>query len=501
MRHLRNLRKFILISLVFVALTLTGCSAVDFNESEIKDLSGRILSWELASRRNSTKNLSPGDYAIDPVFKGFYAALGGEAVLGPAISPVATIDGVVKQYLAAGLMIFDPTQVKSTRFSLAPLGLELGVGEGELLGKAYQSGRIINGYLVIGDFLTTYERLGGARFVGKPISEAYYNREKSRIEQYFENLGFYKLDSESKVRLMAYGAYACDRNCRDQGLSSGIAVREPILPQPFLNKIVELGLPFVGKPLTGLHYAPDGKQEVIFENLVLVADANNPENVYIRSIAVKVGDEAYGLSFPSDSQLDFFYEIKDGMGYNIPTYFIDYMDQFGGLQTAGKPISEVFSPEPGVYWQCFTNLCLEFTIKTDSGEKLGPVPLGSKYLNEEFEAVRDFSANQQLDDLDIKVWEKNTFVASDGFQEIHVALYESGSPLKNFEPLLIVTMPDGSQRKAYFQPSDKNGRTSIGIPPIQAPSGTLIAYRICLALGIPDEPRCVGDNYLIWDSD
>jgi len=61
-------------------------------------------------------------------------------------------------------------------------------------------------------------------------------------------------------------------------------------------------------------------------------------------------------------------------------------------------------------------------------------------------------------------------------------------------------MPDGSQRKAYFQPSDENGRTSIKLSPIEAPSGTLIAYKICL-FGMDEEPRCVGDNYLIWNSE
>ena len=97
------------------------------------------------------------------------------------------------------------------------------------------------------------------------------------------------------------------------------------------------------------------------------------------------------------------------------------------------------------------------------------------------------------------MWEKNTFVSSNESQEIHVALYENGKSLENYEPILVVTMLDGSQRKANFQPSDKNGRTSIQLSPIEAPNGTLIAYQICI-IGLAGEQRCVGDNYLIWNS-
>jgi len=493
-------RKIYLIPIIILAVTLVGCSGADFGETDFNSWSNRLLSWDEKSDKYYSGNLKPGTYPVDLLFSDFYLAMGGETTLGPAISPVSTSEGQTKQFIEAGLMIFDPSAAKSSRFSLAPLGLELGVGEGELLGKAYRTGRIINGYLVIVDFLEEYERLGGARFVGKPISEAYNNPEKGRVEQYFENLGFYRLDGETKIRLMPYGAYACDRNCRTQEPSAGIPIRQPILPDSFLKKTFELGLPFVGKPLTGLHFSPDGKQEVIFENLVLVADNQAPSEVYVRPIAESIGTHAQNLTYPQDSSLSIFYEIEGGMGYNIPIYFIEYLDLYGGMQVAGEPISEVFSPEAGVYWQCFTNLCLQFNLNVEGDQRLRPVPLGKEYKAVDYESARNYEASQGLDNLDLKVWEKDTFVSSNGFQEIHVALFEDGKPLVNFEPVLIVTMPDGSQRKAYFQPSDENGRTSIKLSPIEAPSGTLIAYKICL-LGMDEEPRCVGDNYLIWNSE
>ncbi len=493
-------RKIYLIPIILLAVTLIGCSGADFGDSDFTSWSYRLLSGDEKSDKNYSGNLKPGTYPVDPLFSDFYLALGGEATLGPAISPVSTSEGQTKQFTEAGLMIFDPSAAKSSRFALAPLGLELGVGEGELLGKAYRTGRIINGHLVIVEFLEEYERLGGAHFVGKPISEAYYNPEKGRVEQYFENLGFYRLDTETKIRLMPYGAYACDRNCRNLEPSAGIPARQPILPAPFLKKTLELGLPFVGKPLTGFHFAPDGKHEVIFENLVLVADNDTPNEVYARPITESIATHAQNLTYPQNSSLSIFYEIEGGMGYNVPIYFIEYLDLYGGVQVAGEPISEVFSPEAGVYWQCFTNLCLQFNLNLEGEQRLRPVPLGTEYKAVNYESVRNFETNQELDKLDLKAWEKDTFVSSKGFQEIHVALFEDDKPLVNFEPVLIVTMPDGSQRKAYFQPSDVNGRTSIKLSPIEAPSGTLIAYKVCL-FRMDEEPRCVGDNYLIWNSE
>ncbi len=116
------------------------------------------------------------------------------------------------------------------------------------------------------------------------------------------------------------------------------------------------------------------------------------------------------------------------------------------------------------------------------------------------EQVRDFAGSQTLDNIDLKVWEKDTFVSSRDTQEIHTAIYEDGRPLQNFEPLLIATMPDGSQRQAYFQPSNEEGCSAIKLAPIEAPNGTLIAYQVCL-FGVDRQQTCVGDNYLIWDAE
>ena len=496
-------RKIFSFIVILVSLSLGGCNwdkGVLFGEAGIQNIPGILLTKKFHSDEISPGKQGKVKFQVDDLFLEFYNSLGGEDILGHAISPLESSEGEIKQYLESGLLVFDPRAVGSQRFQLAPLGLELSIQSSEQVSSIDKTGRIINGKFVLSEFLEFYARLGGARFVGKPLTEARYNADKERIEQYFENLGFYKLDSESRVRLLPYGVYVCDSDCRDKVIYASIPAKQPILPEPFLRKILELGLEFVGKPLTGHHIAADGMQEVIFENLVLAANSESPEEVILRSLGEELGNIAEELASPEDSPLSEFIEIEDGKGFNVPIFFYNYLENHGGFQIAGQPISEVFSPEDGLYWQCFTKLCLQFDLNTVNEQRLSLVPLGNEYKAGEYDKIMDFTANQSLEKVEVKVWERSTFVSAEEGQEIHVALYENGRPLKNYEPIIIITMPDGSQREAYFQPSNNNGRTSLNLPPVEAPNGTLIAYQICLR-DLDGESHCVGDNYLIWNSD
>ena len=245
-------RSIILILIVLPAIFLSGCSGemrAMFDDAELNSWTNKLFTRNSDSKLSSSTNQINRADQIDPLFVDFYLAIGGVEALGPAISPVSNSEGQTRQYLESGLMIFDPQAANSYRYTLAPLGKQLGLGENSVYKSVEHEGRVINGHMVIAEFLEEYDRLGGARFVGKPISGAHHNVSKARIEQYFENLGFYKLDSETKIRLMPYGAYACDRNCRYQEPSAAIPVRMPILPEPFLKKTLDLGLPFVGNPL------------------------------------------------------------------------------------------------------------------------------------------------------------------------------------------------------------------------------------------------------------
>jgi len=171
--------------------------------------------------------------------------------------------------------------------------------------------------------------------------------------------------------------------------------------------------------------------------------------------------------------------------------------QFGGLELVGRPITEVFPLEDGVFRQCFTNLCLDFNVNAPDSEKLKIAPLGLEYKERYYQATSTLPRTKTLNNLRIEVWESKPYVAPDAGQEIRVVVYKEDVPLKNQKPVLTVTMPDNRRQVLVMEPTDERGETSLELPSIAAQNGTLIIYEVCLE-GTGGEPLCVGDQYLIW---
>jgi hypothetical protein len=143
-------------------------------------------------------------------------------------------------------------------------------------------------------------------------------------------------------------------------------------------------------------------------------------------------------------------------------------------------------------------LCLDFELHGKGERRLKLAPLGVIYKEMYYQQAGDFGRTQSLKNIEIKVWEGNPSVTSDQHQEIHAVIFENNFPLMNREPILIVSLPDTTTQVYNFQPTNANGHTSMIIPSVPAPNGTLIAYEVCL-VGIEDEVTCVGDHYLIWN--
>ena len=59
---------------------------------------------------------------VDPTFREFYELLGGEQILGPAISIMYEERGKKLQFTTGALMMYDPQAPESEHFKLAPLG-------------------------------------------------------------------------------------------------------------------------------------------------------------------------------------------------------------------------------------------------------------------------------------------------------------------------------------------------------------------------------------------
>ena len=142
---------------------------------------------------------------VDTHFSHFYDLLGGEDVLGSLISPIFSNHGREYQYTAAALMVYDPQDVSGQHYQLAPIGIEIGIAEPP------SDPASPGGHKVFSGFQGFYEQLGGAQVVGLPLTDVRYNHERGGIEQYFENLGFYQLDSDPphEIHLISYGAWMC----------------------------------------------------------------------------------------------------------------------------------------------------------------------------------------------------------------------------------------------------------------------------------------------------
>ena len=449
---------------------------------------------------SSPSNTPPGAYPVDPIFEEFYTYLGGFETLGPAISPLQHSAGQIQQYVQSGLMVYDPQATPSERYRLAPLASGFEVSEPPLPEPRDPGQRIVSGHTIYPDFLPLYEALGGARYVGRPLTEARHNPEKRRIEQYFENLGFYLLDDDlnGKAHLLAYGVLACDYDCRYRPRLEAIPENAPPLPEPFASKVSMLGLPFVGLTLSEPYKAPDGKLEVIFENVVLAADYEGASHAFARPIVEMVGIPAQPMGECHAGGLMVCFPADGKQGHPVPVYFRDYILQHGGWDLFGMPATEVFPAEDNVFRQCFTNLCLDFDLSGSDQDKLRPVALGKLYKEQVYESFRRDEFEESYKDLRIHITEKQAMVASGQPQEIDVLVTEQDVPLANREPLLTLTLPDGNTENFHFPPSDSRGMTSLTLPPIEAPNGTLIPYEVCLT-GVYGKTFCIGEHYLIWN--
>jgi hypothetical protein len=449
-----------------------------------------------------------GAYSVDVLFREFYDHLGGMQVLGPAISPIFSHENRKYQYVQAGCMEYDLNAAPSERFRLSPLGLELGLSEPpvplpEQAGVVY-----VDGHVIYSEFVPLYRQLGGARFVGRPLTEVHYNQDTERYEQYFENLGFYRMstDGPERVSLLAYGAWKCDAKCRHQAPLSA-QIQLPSLSSTldeiaFREVVARLGTDFTGFALSDPFLGSDGKLEQVYENLVLVSNPDSPARVSLRPLPEKVGIQPDPMVEQKDNQIEgmFFKEIESGQGYNVPQPFLDYIMLHGGEEVAGKPIGELRLEGDQVFRQCFTNLCLDYHLQNDTPPdlRISPAPLGQAYLDLYYQPQENaFTDTQALRTISLQVWERYQFVSSDQSQEIGSSIFEGRTPLRAIEPILTLTMPDGSQTSYYFPPTGDDGQTMLRLDPIEAQNGTLIPYEVCIS-SLTNEIFCVKDSFVIW---
>ena len=431
---------------------------------------------------------TPG-ISIDSRFREFYDLQGGESRLGKAISQVYYQDGMQYQVTENAIMIFQASAPTGEQFNFWPLANNF-VQEDSAITEYEQYGvRFLNGHIIYDEFVSMYDRIGGVRFAGNPITEVRVNYEQSRYEQYFEKLGFYRSFSEpnDNVHLLPYGLMECQRNknliCY-AGLDNAIPLDLP--PQPFLPVVRRLGETFVGQPLSQVYLAPDNKLEQIYENVVLAVDPANMRLVTLRHLPSLVGITAQSAVAPRNEPGLSFWQKSEGIGYNVPNAFLEYIADHGGMELAGEPITELFEAN-GVRRQCFTSYCIDYDSKAPSGLQIRPTALGYDY-----QRLQGFTTP----DLQLRVWEQDTIIAPGKIQVVGVLVYNEtpSFPITDVQPTLRLFF-HGEETQQFVFPATSSGGTSYLKIPVENMIG-LVEYEVCVSWP-GKSPVCTKESWIV----
>ncbi len=454
--------------------------------------------------RNDRATVLGDTLPVDPLFRQFHAQLGGEKTLGPAITPVFEQNGIIYQYTVGSLMMYDPQSPPDQHFKLGPLGLDLGISEAPVSRPEREDVLYVAGHVIYDKFKSLYNQMGGQEVVGAPLTEAYHNHEKERVEQYFENVGFYWIegDETDAIYLLAFGTWKCGEHCAVEPSDSARIAIPSKRAEPFVKASARLGLEFTGYALTEPYFSKDGQLQQIYENVVFAIRPENPEIVRLIPVPEKIGYIHDPLKPSSHTPDLYFYPVQGEMGYEIPLYIMDYIKKHGGLDFIGAPITQQISFDDNLSRQCFENLCLEAQPGGSGIMEVRPIPLGEEYRDLFFNPLEIETGPQMGSPLDItiQIWEGYPLVSPDQQQEVGVVVYANRQPLPGVEPVLELTLPNGDHQTLRLPATDESGESQIRIEPLEAPNGSLIPYKVCVDAQT-EQNFCVMDSYLIWQSD
>ncbi len=416
---------------------------------------------------------------VDPFFQRFYQQLGGEEVLGPPISPKFSKEGAFYQFTPAVQMVYDPSLPESQRFSLAPIGVQMGIQQ------PMSSPDSPGGHAVFSGFQELYDQLGGAAIVGLPLTDVIYDAEYGSIQQYFERMGFYQLENDAPdiVRLLHYGAWFCSTSCEYTSPEEARPRPEKIIQTPFAEALSRLPLNLLGPPLTEAYQASDGYQERIYTNAVVVRDPSRPGGIRLRPITAMLG-------FPAQLGLD----------YDVPDVFQEFISKNSGIELFGNAVSPFEQQSDETYLQCFENMCLEYNPSRPPELQVRPLALGEMYKKEFYQKqeTNTVQTRSQADgSLILSVSKGYSSLSPSDPQIISVWVYKDGQPAANIQPVIEVTFSNDQFRIYRMQATRQDGFTSIEIPPFEnAQKGTWVHYQVCVSAS--RQIACVEDKYLLW---
>lgn len=451
-----------------------------------------LSSCSLESLSDPTEHITGQVYSVDKTFRNFYKQLGGKELLGVVISDVITWENHQCQYTEKALMCFNQDHPQNEGYFLFPLGAMFQFSG---VGKSANP-------IFYAEFQTLYENLGGQEMVGKALTEPRYNFQEDRIEQYFENIGFYQqYHNRDDIGLLSYGVFACENECNySPTKGTAVLLHADVVTLPFINFTSRFDhLDALGEPLTEAQEIQPGLLQQIFTNAILIGNPSLPETIHLLDLPIKLNyrQEVPGPQIYSADDNMVFYVVDSPNGFHVPTVFDEFISQHGGHELSGNPMCEVYQ-EGTNFRQCFQNYCLDYFPDT---QEVKMVALGEEYVQamniENFNVVQ-FEFSPQT--VSINLREKSPKVALNEEQEIQITVLKSSnqSPLQNIEATLEISLPNGNEYTYQMPATDEFGLSQFVIPVLKrVHNGSVISYSVCL--NVPsNEPICVKDSYLIW---
>ena len=488
-----------------------------------------------------------GYFAPDPIFLEWLEDLQRMQMMGPAISPVIHEGSITRQYFVGGELIFDPYAPKEEVFSLASVALQHGISQPPVPIPAMPELKYSNGHVIYPDFLPAIEGMGGLLWTGQPLTDASYNLIFRRYEQYFENVGFYRMEGDSQVHLLAYGAWSCQDQCSQVGVTKqNVVPIDGFIEPPFQGYVSEVGADITGYPVVPAYTNAEGKWQLVLEHMLLEAqqrtDPNSVSPLPLPEL-LDITPEA-PLPYSNDPNM-YFYSTDGNTGYEIPIYFWDYLEQHGGIEVSGPPITHYALLQPQMYHQCFSNLCLVYDLTMYPEARIHPEPLGYAYVvkfpspdqlptetpaatmppatvvptlesspvapvtvSPEATAATQATAAPQtageqpgMREIALHVWAQYSSVDTQKQQGQMIGIWvmENGRPLENTTPVLVLNSPDGSSQTYEMPPTTPNGQSSLLLPEIKAENGAVFPYRVCItaAEGLR---VCGASFFVIWNN-
>jgi hypothetical protein len=451
----------------------------------------------------SSKADPQGTYPVSAAFSDFYRQFGGEAVLGPAISPLFVKDGVSYQYVVSALLAYDPNKVPLKRYQLSPIAAsEWQIDDLAEPASAGNSPYYVNGHQIWEEIRSFYDQYG-SDILGLPRTSVSVNELKQRYEQYFDGIGFYRnfTDPVGRIHLMPYGAWMCGNNCQyqasDANLPSASYSRQySATEQLFLQEAERLEYRFTGAPLLSPRLGSDGNYQMVFQNVVMYINSAEGSQIKLRPLPSWLG--IHDDKPVNEVKADWlsFYQLQEGLGYNVPDLFTEYINNHGTMGVSGQPITEYVDLEEGGYSQCFTSICLEYHPNAPQELQVRPHMLGADYLAFGSKASTpppDFSSAMQ-----INAWENHPLIPSGHKQVINIQASQNNIPLAGIDFSLVVRKPDGIVITYTLNPTGEDGKTSVELDPINGANGAIVQYEVCV-VGPVTPQVCFSRSYTIWE--